>query len=333
MTLAAHQAAPAGPKPADVVEAADRIAGAVHRTPLQRSRAIADVAGCSMLLLKGEHLQRTGSYKARGAINFLRRVRESEPDARGVVAASSGNHGQAVAWAAREVGLAATVVVPGSITALKRRAIEGYGAVVDVVGDDSDERLGRARRLAAQSGLVEVPPYDHPWTIAGQGTWLLEALEQAPSTPEVIVVPVSGGGLAAGTVLAARAAGFTGRIVGVEPAGADDTRRSIAAGHRVRLERPSSVADALRAAQPGELTFSINRDGLAEVVIVTDADIVTAMVLLLERAKQLVEPGGATALAALVADRIAGADKALVILSGGNVAAERLPELLRESEV
>jgi threonine dehydratase len=144
---------------------------------------------------------------------------------------------------------------------------------------------------------------------------------------------VSGGGLAAGTVLAARAAGWSGRIVGVEPSGADDTQRSLRAGRRIRVDRPQTMADALRAAQPGALTFPINREGLAEVVTVSDGEIAMAMALLLERAKQLVEPGGAAALAALVAGRVVAAGPALVILSGGNVAPKRLVELLAESEV
>jgi threonine dehydratase len=298
-----------------VRDAARRVAGRVHRTPLLRCRGIDEVAG-RPVLLKAEHLQRTGSYKARGALNQLLQV-----DAPGVVAASSGNHGQAVAWAAREVGREATIVVPYTIAAVKRAAIEGYGARLEVVGPGSDERLERARALAAEHGLAEVPPYDHPWTIAGQGTWLLEALADGGAAAEAAVVPISGGGLASGTVLAAEAAGWGGRIVGVEPSAADDTRRSLEAGRRVRIESPDTIADALRASTPGALTFEIMRDGLAGVAVVEDGAITAAMRLLFERAKQVVEPGGAAALAAVLEGRVGGSGPVLVILSGGNVSA------------
>jgi threonine dehydratase len=313
--------------PAAVRDAAERIAGRVHRTPLLRCRAVDEAAGRTVLL-KAEHLQRTGSYKARGALNHLLRLRENGLGGDGVVASSSGNHGQAVAWAARAVGFAATVVVPSTIAPVKRQAIEGYGARLEIAGTDSDERSERARQLAAEYGLPEVPPYDHPWTFAGQGTWLFEALEDAEPAVEAVVVPVSGGGLAAGTVLAARAAGWDGPVVGVEPAGADDTRQSLAAGRRVRLDRPDTIADALCASMPGELTFAINRSGLAGIAVVEDAAIVAAMRLLLERAKQLVEPGGAAALAAVLGRQIAGNGPVLVVLSGGNVGVSQLLTVL-----
>lgn len=314
---------PGLPTPADVAAAAVRIAGLVHRTPVITCRTI-DAAAGRPVMMKAEHLQKTGAYKSRGATNQVRGLLE-RGEVPGVVAASSGNHGQAVAWAAREGGIPATIVVPETIPAPKRAAIEGYGARIVVAGRQNEERLAVAAELVANEGLVDIPPYDHPFTIGGQGTWLLEALEDAPAEPETIVVPIGGGGLAAGTNLALEGAGRRGSIAvyGVEPEGADDTRRSIAAGERVTVERPTSIADALLANRPGELTFAINRERLAGAVTVSDEEIVAAMRLLWERAKQVVEPAGAAALAAVLAGRVPGDGPALVVLSGGNVDLDR----------
>jgi threonine dehydratase len=313
------------PTAADVIAAAERIRGHVHRTPLLRCRSIDEIAG-RPVLLKAEHLQRTGSYKARGAMNHVLQLTEDERH-RGVVAASSGNHGQAVAWAARQAGVPATVVVPSWIKPSKRAAIEGYGARMVVAGTTSDERLDVARSLVAAEGVVDIPPYDHARTIAGQGTWVAEAIEDGPPDVEAVAVPVSGGGLAAGTVLGVAAIGRQLPVVGVEPGGADDTRRSFLAGHRVRLPAPDTVADALRASIPGELTFLINGPRLHDVVVVEDERITGAMTLLAERAKQLVEPGGATALAAVLAGAIPGRGPVLVVLSGGNTSVGDLARL------
>jgi threonine dehydratase len=269
--------------------------------------------------MKAEHLQKVGAYKARGATNQVRTLLENGPAPPGVVAASSGNHGQAVAWAAGLGGIPATVVVPDWIAPPKRAAIEGYGARIVVQAGSHDVRNRAAAEIAAAEGLVDIPPYDHPVTIAGQGTWVLEALEDTDGDVETIVVPIGGGGLASGTALGAAAAGSSARIYGVEPAGADDTRRSMEAGHRVSIEHPDSVADALLANQPGRITFGIMRARLAGVLTVSDDEILAAMRLIWERAKQVVEPAGATALAAALTGRVPGSDPVLVMLSGGNV--------------
>lgn len=314
------------PVPSDVAAAAARIAGRVHRTPLLRNRTVDARAG-RPVLLKAEHLQRTGSYKARGALNHLLRLAGGPEPVPGVVAASSGNHGQAVAWAAAQVDLPATVVAPEWIAPAKRAAIEGYGARLVLVGGHSDERLAVAGRLAEAEGLADVPPYDHPWTIAGQGTWVAEALDDAEVRPEAVVVPVSGGGLASGTVLGVAAAGVDLPVYGVEPTGADDTRRSLEAGRPVE-HPPDTVADALRASRPGTLTFEILRSGLAGVLVADDDAIVGAMGLLLERAKQLVEPGGAAALAAVLAGAVPGDGPVVVVLSGGNTSVAEAARLV-----
>jgi threonine dehydratase len=309
---------PESPTPKDVLAAAERIRPFVHRTPLLRSRAI-DAACGRPVIFKAEHLQKIGAYKARGATNQVRTLLENGPPPRGVVASSSGNHGQAVAWAAALGGIPSTIVVPDWIAPPKRAAIEGYGARVVVQAGLHDARNRAAAELAANEGLVDIPPYDHPVTIAGQGTWVLEALEDGADEVETVVVPIGGGGLASGTILGLEAAGAGARVYGVEPAGADDTRRSIEAGHRVSVDHPDSVADALLANQPGAITFAIMRAGIAGVLTVGDDEIVAAMRMLWERAKQVVEPGGATALAAVLAGRVPGDGPVLVMLSGGNV--------------
>jgi threonine dehydratase len=316
--VGAVESVTARPTAADVVAAAERIRPFVHRTPVLTCGAIDAVCG-RPVLMKAEHLQKVGAYKARGATNQIRTLVESGAPVPGVVAASSGNHGQAVAWAAGLAGIPATIVVPETIARPKRAAIEGYGATVLVAEPENEARLAIARDLAARDGLVDVPPYDHPVTIAGQGTWVLEALDEAPDDLEAVVVPVGGGGLASGTTLGLEAAGRTVEVYGAEPAGADDTARSMRAGRVVAIEHPASIADALLSSQPGDLTFSIMHERLAGVITVTDGEIVAAMRLLWERAKQVVEPAGAASLAAVAQGTIPGSGPVMVVLSGGNV--------------
>jgi threonine dehydratase len=305
--------------PADVEQAAIRLSGRLHRTPILTSRLL-DEAARRRIFLKAEHLQRTGSYKARGATNHLvTMVRSAAPRPGGVVAASSGNHGQAVAWAAHRAGVPATVVVPHSIAPSKLSAITGYGARVVTVGDSSEERIAVAREVADRERLLDIPPYDHPLTIAGQGTWLREALEDIPVRPEAVVVPVSGGGLAAGTLLAAADVPDPLPVYGVEPSGAADVHDSLLAGARVLDSEPDTIADALRARRPGALPFEIIKALAAGSLMVTDEHILLAMRLLAERTKQIVEPGGATALAAALARRVPGDGPVLVLLTGGNI--------------
>jgi threonine dehydratase len=311
------------PTAVDVDAAAARIRGHVHRTPVLTSATLDRLVG-RHVFLKAEHLQKTGSYKARGAINHVVALLEAAVAVDGVVAASSGNHGQAVAWAAAQRGLPATVVVPSSIASGKRAAIEGYGADLVEVGESSDERLAVAHELSERLGLYEIHPYDHRLTIAGQGTVALEACEQMVNEPpEAMLVAVSGGGLAAGCALALSQVAPNVKLYGVEPTGADDTRQSLAAGRRIAIE-PRTIADALRARQPGRLTFEVNRRFLTGVLVAEDVEIVAAARFLWERTKQVVEWGGATALAAVLAGRVPGSGPLVVVLSGGNLAGESL---------
>jgi threonine dehydratase len=307
--------------------AADRLAGVAHRTPVLHSRRLDERVGAEVFL-KAECFQRTGSFKFRGAYNAVAALPPAERAA-GVVTASSGNHAAALALAARMHGTSAVIVMPHDAPAGKRAATEGYGA--EIVGYDryGEDREAIAARLAHERGFTLVPPYDHWDVMAGQGTLALELLEDVGPL-DALVVCVGGGGLIAGCATAATALQPQIRVVGVEPEAGDDTRRSLAAGERVTLaEVPRSIADGQLVAAPGRLTFEVNRRLVASVVTVTDAAIVEAMAFLFEVLKVVVEPSGASALAALTsgAARLGGG-RIGVTLSGGNIDATRFAELM-----
>jgi threonine dehydratase len=307
----------------DVREAAARIAGVVHRTPVLRSRTIDRMSG-GEVVLKAEHLQRTGSFKARGAANKIARL-DADQRAAGIYAISSGNHSAAVAWAGARHGCRVDVHMPADAPVLKRRATEAYGGVVHEF-DRSQDRDDLIGAWLEEHGSTLVSPYDDLDVMAGQGTAALELHEQAEV--DTVVVPVSGGGLLAGSAVATRGVRPRCRIVAVEPAGADDTARSFAAGERVSV-RPDTIADGLMVTTPGRLTFPINRQLVDEVVTVTEDEIRAAMVVLFERAKQVVEPSGATALAGVVAGKVTSAGGTIgVVLSGGNVDPARFASLV-----
>jgi len=309
---------------ADVVDAAGRLEGTVRRTPAYRWPLLEEETGAALCLLKLESLQRTGSFKLRGALNALAGI---DPDRRrqGVVAFSSGNHGQAVARAARLLGCPATVVLPEDAEPAKRAAVLGYGAEVVTYRRETEDRKTVATQLAADRGATLVPPFDHPAVVAGQGTATLELLGQTDGPLDLLLVPVGGGGLAAGAAVVAASRPGGPKVVGVEPAGADDTRRSFDAGRRVRIEDPRSIADGLLTDCPGELTFEINRLLLSGVVTVTEAEIAAATVTLWQRAKLVVEPSGAVGVAALAFRHLDVAGKRVgILVSGGNVSPERL---------
>ena len=305
----------------DVERAAQRLAGIAHRTPVVTSRTLDDRAG-ARVLLKAENLQRSGSFKFRGAYNAIASLPEEQRE-RGVAAFSSGNHAQAVALAASLLATRAVILMPTDAPATKLDATRGYGAEVvtyDRYGEDR-ETLGAA--LAEEQGLVLIPPFDHADVVAGQGTAALELLEEEPDL-DVLVTPLGGGGLLAGTTLAADGR----RVVGVEPETGDDVRRSLEAGERIRIDVPKTIADGLQTTSPGAVPFAILQ-GRAEVVTVSDPELVDAMRFLFERLKLAVEPSGAAGVAALLAGRIdvAGAGVG-VVLSGGNVGTARFAELL-----
>ncbi len=300
----------------------DLLNGGIHRTPVVTSERLSARAGASVFL-KAECLQRTGSFKIRGALHFL-----SQSTAQAVVTGSSGNHGQAVASAARQLGRRATVVVPEDASPVKVAAIRGYGADVEVCGLTSAERLERARQLA-DSGALFVPPYDDEAIVAGQATLTAELLEEVPAV-DCIVVPVGGGGLIAGAALAVEALGHAARIVGVETEAANDATQSFATGKKVRIALPDTIADGIRNVELGDLNWQIIQQRVDAMVTVSDAQVVEAMEWVLTRTKLVVEPTGAVALAAALSGKVTGRQLG-VVLSGGNLDPAGLGHLFPES--
>jgi threo-3-hydroxy-L-aspartate ammonia-lyase len=313
----------------DVRAAAGRLDGVAHRTPVLTSRTLDGLVG-ARVFCKAECFQRGGAFKFRGAYSMISSL-PPERLAPGVAAYSSGNHAQAVALAASMLGAPATILMPDDAPAAKREATRGYGA--EVVGYDrySQDREALGAALAAEHGLTLVPPYEHPLVMAGQGTVALELLDQAPAL-DALLVPVGGGGLMAGCATAAKALVPGIRMVGVEPSAGDDTKRSLDAGLRVRIAVPVTIADGQQADIPGEQTFEINRRLVDEMALVSDEEIVAAMRFLFDRMKLVVEPSGACAVASLLAGRLAGISGNVgVVLSGGNVGAERFATLMARS--
>ncbi|GAA2596621.1 pyridoxal-phosphate dependent enzyme [Streptomyces axinellae] len=310
----------------DVRAAAARLEGVAHRTPVVRSRTLDGLVG-SEVFLKCENFQRIGAFKFRGAYNSLAQL-SPEQLARGVAAYSSGNHAQAVALAARELGTSAVIVMPEDTPAVKRAATEGYGARVITYDRYTQDRAAIGAKVAEEEGRALIPPYEHPPVMAGQGTTALELLEDVPDL-DAMVVPLGGGGLMAGAATAATALRPGIRMIGVEPEDGDDTARSLAAGHRVRIEVPRGLADGQAAPTPGELTFSVNRRLMESVALVSDDEIRSAMRFAFERLKMLIEPSGATGLAALLAGRVENPPERVgVIISGGNIGLERFIEVM-----
>lgn len=312
----------------DVVAARGRIAAHVHRTPVLTSRQIDDTVGCRVFL-KCETFQRVGAFKARGAFSRLT-LMTPEERSRGVVAFSSGNHAQAVALAARELGLRATIIMPMDAPASKVAATRGYGARVvlyDRVGGEDREAI--ARKYVEEEGATLVPPFDDEAVIAGQGTLGLELMEDVPDL-EVIVTPCGGGGLLSGVSLAARGFNPGIRLYGVEPEAGDDMQRSLAAGHPVSIPVPATIADALQTTRPSDRTFAIVSELAEGVVTVSDLELRRAMALLASRMKIVVEPGGCAAFAALLHGKIpdVAGRKVGVVLSGGNVDLARFGALV-----
>jgi threonine dehydratase len=305
----------------DVRATAARLAGRILRTPLLRHRLLDEITGATVLV-KPEPLQRTGSFKLRGATNAALLM---DPAARrtGIVTHSSGNHGQACAAAAHMLGMRATIAMPSDAPAIKVEATRRWGAEIVPFDRHGVDRDALAETLAAERGATIIPPFDHPHVIAGQGTVALELLEDAQAlglTPDAFAVCTGGGGLTAGCVLALEALAPKAEAFAVEPEGWDDTVRSLEAGRRLAVERPGSgLCDALLSRQPGALTFAINHRHLAGGVVVTEAEIFRAMRFAFEHLKVVVEPGGAVALAAVLAGKVAAKGGVIgVVISGGN---------------
>ena len=310
---------------ADVEDAAVKLEGVAVRTPLLRSDAL-DAAAGGRVFVKAECLQRTGSFKIRGAYNRLVRLTEAERPA-GVVAFSSGNHAQGVACAARMLGVPAVIVMPSDAPRMKVEATHGYGAEVVLFDRFTESREVIAARIGQERGAVVVPSYDDIHVIAGQGTVGLEAVRQLADLgveADIAITPASGGGLMAGINLVFEQLSPATRLFTAEPAGYDDHRQSLEAGQRIALKPVGpSLCDALLAPQPGELTFAINGPRLSGGYAVTDEEALAAMAFAFRHLKIVLEPGGAVALAAVLSGKIAlDSRTALVIASGGNVDAE-----------
>lgn len=310
------------PTYADVRAACERLAGVANRTPVLRSRTLDERTG-ARLFFKCENFQRVGAFKFRGAYNAVSRLPDSVAE-RGVVTHSSGNHAAALALAARLRGIPATIVVPRNASRAKIASVERYGGRIEYCAPTIEAREALAGQLANESGATLVHPYNNPWVIAGQGTAALEFLEEVPDL-DIILAPVSGGGLLSGTALAAHGVNPGIRIVGVEPSGADDAIRSLAAGRIVTIPDPRTICDGLRAPL-GSLTFPIIREHVSKIVSATDDETLDAMRLAWEVLKILVEPSAAVVLAAILAKRTEFAGMQVgVILSGGNVDLDSLP--------
>lgn len=309
----------------DIRAAAARISSVAHRTPVMTSRWF-DAAAGVRAFFKCENLQRGGAFKIRGAANFVFSIPQDDL-ARGVVAFSSGNHAQAVAIAAKEAGARATLVMPLDAPRLKVESTKANGAEIIFYDRLKDDREALARRIAAERGCTVVPPFDHPWIIAGQGTAALEALEQAPDI-DALVVPVGGGGLISGCAIAARAIRPSLRVFGVEPEDGNDTYLSRREGRRVSIPPPETIADGLRAQTPGAVTFPVVQQLVEDILLVTDEEIREAVRFLLTRLKIVVEPSGAVGAAALLARKLPPEIRRVgVVLSGGNVDLEFLASL------
>jgi threonine dehydratase len=306
----------------DVLAATGRLRGRIVRTPMLRHRLLDEIAG-GTVLVKPEPLQKTGSFKLRGATNAALLM---EPAARraGVVTHSSGNHGQAVACAAHMLGMPALIAMPADAPAIKREATRRWGAEIHPFDRHGVDRDALAARLTEERGATLIPPFDHPHVIAGQGTLAVELVEDAKAaglTLDALAVCTGGGGLIAGCALAMEALAPDAEVWAVEPEGWDDTRRSLEAGRRLANDGSGSgLCDALLSKQPGALTFSINHPRLAGGVAVTEDEVFRAMRFAFEHLKVVAEPGGAVALAAVLAGKVDARGRTVgVVISGGNV--------------
>lgn len=309
----------------DIRSAAARLEGVANRTPVITSRTLDRLTGATVWL-KAETFQRGGAFKFRGAYNFISRL-DAPSLALGVAAYSSGNHAQGVALAAQLLDVPAVIVMPSDAPPAKLAATRGFGAEVVTYDRATQDREAVAAAIAEERGMTIVPPYEHPHIMAGQGTVATELIDEVGDI-DVLVVPVGGGGLAAGCSTAAKAMVPGVEVYGVEPQGADDTLRSLRAGKRVRIDPPTTIADGQLAETPGRLTFQVNRRLLHDVVTVSDDEILDAMAFAFDRLKLVTEPSGATALAAALTSKVDVAGfRVGVVISGGNVGLGRFHAL------
>ena len=308
----------------DVLAAAERIRPFVSRTPVFTSSLLDGMAGRN-LVFKGELFQKTGSFKYRGATNAVQKLDDASA-ARGVVTHSSGNHGQALALAARTRGIPATIVMPEIASAVKKAAIAGYGATIVESGPSLNDREAMVAEIRAKSGAAFIPPFDHPDVIAGQGTAALELLQDTEGI-EALIAPIGGGGLISGFTLAAKGMNPACRVFGAEPTGASAAAQSMAAGERVKLDSTLSIADGLLANYVGLMTWPIIEASVERIFTVSEAQIVAAMRLVWERMKLVVEPSAAVGVAVALSEEfraLPGLKKVGIVLCGGNVSLDKL---------
>ncbi|GMK55709.1 hypothetical protein CspeluHIS016_0207650 [Cutaneotrichosporon spelunceum] len=314
------------PTYAGVQSAAARLAGVAHRTPVLTSTTMDESLGAS-LYFKAENYQRMGAFKFRGAYNALSRFTPTQAAA-GVLAYSSGNHAQAIALSARLLGMPAVIVMPEDAPVAKLAATRGYGAEVVLYDRFSEDREAIAARLAQERGLTLIPPYNHPHVMAGQGTAVAELLEDVPDL-DVLFVPLGGGGLLSGSLLAAKALAPGCKVYGVEPAAGNDFQQSLRSGKIVKIETPKTIADGAQTQAAGDLTFAVVRQLVTDIVTATDEQLVDALRFYAERMKIIVEPTGALSLAAAQNSGIDIKGKKVgILISGGNVDIAKYGEFL-----
>ncbi|WP_060203988.1 threonine ammonia-lyase [Sporosarcina koreensis] len=309
----------------DVKAARERISDIAHITPILQSEQLSTLCG-NQLLLKSEHLQKTGSFKIRGASNKV--IHAMEIGAKYVTAASSGNHGQAVAYVANKYGIPATIVVPENVSKCKVNAIQAYNGKIEMCGTTSAERLPRAQAIADQESGVFIPPYDDPFIMAGQGTVGLEILDQVDHI-DAIIVPIGGGGLISGILTAIKETNPKIKVIGVEPEIANDTYLSLQNKKITAIDSTTTIADGLRTNQPGDLTFPVLMKYVDDLVLVSEDEIRQAFSFVMERTKQLIEPSSATTVAAAMFNKLNIQGKNIVtVISGGNVDLDKIHQLL-----
>ncbi|MFZ4504860.1 MAG: threonine ammonia-lyase [Microbacteriaceae bacterium] len=318
-----------GPTLAEFITASSTVAHVAQSTPIEVSRYLGEILGVTVTM-KCENLQRTGAYKVRGAYNRMSKLTDAER-ALGVVAASAGNHAQGVALAAHELGIHATVFMPIGVALPKLQATKAYGADVVLRGVIFNEALDAAKDFTEKSGAIFIPPFDNHDVIAGQGTVGLEIWDQVPDV-ETVIIPVGGGGLIAGVASAmkqrAAEAGRTLRVIGVQSAQAAAYPPSLEAGSPTAIQVKPTIADGISVAKPGKLPFAIIQETVDEIVTVSDDDIARALLMLLERAKLVVEPAGAAGVAAIIAGKITASGPTTVILSGGNIDPKLMEQII-----
>ncbi len=311
----------------DVQQAQERIRDIARVTPIFQSDQLSNICG-NNLFLKTEHLQKTGSFKIRGASNKV--IQATETGATYVTTASSGNHGQAVAYITNSYNIPSTIVVPENSSQCKVDAIHAYQGKIEKCGTTSEERLARAQEIATETNGIYVPPYDDPFVMAGQGVVGLEIIEQVEDI-DIILVPVGGGGLLSGILTAVKETHPHIKVIGVEPENAKDTYLSLQ-NKTITSSPASTIADGLRTSQPGELTFPVVMKYVDDLVLVSEDEIRHAFTFVMERTKQLIEPSSATAIAAVMFNKIHAKDKNIVsVISGGNVDVDQIDQFLKLS--